>query len=73
MPKKSTPRQPMPPDVQLQNLWLASARSGRFRQQPIPSDLPIRGRYLGLSDLFAVYCWLFLLGLAIAFAIWMFA
>ena len=63
----------MPVDIQLQNLWLSSARSGRFRQQPIQTDLPIRGRYLGLADLIAVYCWLLVFGLAIAFALWMFA
>ena len=71
MPKK-TASQTIPPDIQLQNLWLASARSGRFRRAPLKTDAPIRGRYLALADLFAVYCWLFLVALGVASAIWMF-
>ena len=73
MPKRTTASQTIPPDIQLQNLWLASARSGRFRHRPLKTDVPIRGRYLGLADLFAVYCWLLLAGLAVASAIWLFA
>jgi hypothetical protein len=73
MPKKSTAQQSMPPDIQLQNLWLSSARSGRYRQQPTQTDLKIRGRYFGLAHLVAVYFWLFLLGLVMALAVWMFA
>jgi hypothetical protein len=72
MPKKPSPPA-MPVDIQLQNLWLSSARSGRFRQQPTQTDLRMRGRYLGLADLIAVYCWLLVFALAIASAIWLFA
>ena len=69
--KKYATLSEMPADIQLQYLWSMSARQGRFRRLPAQSDFRPAGRYLGLADLCAVICWLFVFALAIVAIAWM--